>query len=490
MQVKSLTFKEEKCVLLVNIEMEHTVPDYVNLFARENNFNKKNELHITIIGNSEGKKLLSKIDNKKIENLRKLINESDWSYDSSNEFFHIKKQYQDGAKESIIELVKIVQLEKNLEAISKVIGQEISVPFTHITLFTKNDNEGYGIGVSSHNEFLNLKVGKIVSSERINFLIEKIYIPSRIQVDTSIALFLLQKFGKEKFKGIENAAIQIEPVLDNSKSEKDFLRESVLLLDVGGGSFDHHNKDVQTTTSAMVAKDLGIENNKTISKFLALADRDDVSGKGIISNDVIDKSFGLPGLIVSLNRQFDNDPNKVYKAIAPLLEAHYQDEFNAIEGLPKEIGQRKMENDFFEFRVSYRGRPISVCMTTSDDSTMPGYLRSKRGGEFDVVALWRKSGHINIITKQFQKLDLRSLTALIRKSEAMLNQLNLDDMNYLASPQRINEVLNWYYDTATNSLQNGGIMPTKNTPPTKISKQSMIEILKLGLVESLWNPNQ
>lgn len=320
--------------------------------------------------------------------------------------------------------------------------------------------------------------------------IKKIIIPSRIQVDTSIAIFLLQKFGKDKFLGIEDSVIHIEPVLEAPKTEEEFLNEGIFLLDVGGGSFDHHNKDTQDTTSSMVAKDLGIENDKSISKFLTLADRDDTSGKGIISTDMIDKSFGLPGLIVSLNRQFNNEPNKVYGAIAPLLEAHYQDELNTIEGLPKEIEERKGENDFFGFKVLYRGRSINVCMTTSDDSTMPGYLKSKRGGEFDVVALWRKSGHLNIITKQFQKLDLRSLVVLIRKSEAMLNEIILDDMDHLSSPQRINEVPNWYYDIATNSLQNGGIIPTKNTPPTKISKQSMVEILKLGISESLWNPNQ
>lgn len=320
--------------------------------------------------------------------------------------------------------------------------------------------------------------------------INKIYIPSRIQVDTSIAIFLLKKFGKEKFPGIEDSSIQIEPVLDESKSEKDFLSEGIFLLDVGGENFDHHKKDFQTTCSSLVSKYLNLENDKTINKLLILAERDDVSGKGIISNDMIDKSFGLPGLIVSLNRTHNNEPNEVYKIISPLLEAHYQDELNSTEGLPKEIEQRKKENNFFDFSVLYKGRPVHVCMTTSDDSTMTGYLRSKRGGDFDVVALWRNSGHINIITKQFQKLDLRSLVALIRKSEAMMQGISLDDMDYLASSQRINEVPNWYYDTATNSIQNGGITPTKNISPTKISKESMIQLLKLGLSENLWKPGK
>lgn len=321
-------------------------------------------------------------------------------------------------------------------------------------------------------------------------MINKIYIPGRIQVDTSIAIFLLSKFGQKKFPGIQTASIEIVPVLAEGKSEEDFLKEGIFLLDVGKGQFDHHGMDTQMTCSSLVAENLGIVDNKAIAKLLTMADRDDVYGKGIISNDIVDKALGLPGLIVSINRQFNNEPNKVNKIIAPLLEAHYEDEHHTEEELPKEIEQRKEENNFFEAEVKYRGRPILVCMTISNDSTMPSFLRSKRGGNFDVVALWRDSGHINIITKQYQKIDMRSLVALVRKSETMLHKVDIQDMQHLSSPQRINEVPNWYYDTATNSLQNGGISPTKNIEPTRINKESMWEILKLGLSESLWKPER
>ena len=47
----------------------------------------------------------------------------------------------------------------------------------------------------------------------------------------------------------------------------------------------------------------------------------------------------------------------------------------------------------------------------------------------------------------------------------------------------------WFYDTATNSIQNGGVHP-KQIKPTTISKEQFIQILKDGLSESLWSPVQ
>jgi hypothetical protein len=490
MKIDSITFKEENGAMLLNLASDFIVPKPVVEYSSKNGFGLLSDLHITIIGNKEGKNIIPILNVHKIKMVKDMIEKMDWSFELSNHFFHLKKDYGFGPKESLIQEIKISKLEDNLRSISELINHKISLPFLHITYAIKNSNDGLGIGINTIDDFNSIDKKEIQSNDYAVNGVNKIYIPSRLQVDTSIGIFLLKKFGQEQFPGIERATIQVEPILDNTKSEDIFLSEGIFLLDVGGGSFDHHRKDFQTTCSFLLAKYLGIDNDKSISKLLAFADRDDATGKGIISNDMIDKSFGLPGLIVSLNRTCDNDPNKVYKVIEPLLEAHYRDEYNSSEGLPKEIEQKKKENDFYEFSTTYRGRHIRVCMTTSDDSTMTSYLRSKRGGDFDVVAMWRKSGHINILTKQFQKFDLRSLAALIRKSEAMLQEIFLDDMDYLSSPQRIDEVQNWYYDTATNSIQNGGITPTKNIYPTKIPKESMVEILKLGLSETLWKPEK
>ncbi len=317
-------------------------------------------------------------------------------------------------------------------------------------------------------------------------MIKKIILPSRIQVDTSVSIFLLKKFGEEKLQGVLSASIEIEA----NPTEENLKDPSILSIDVGGGKFDHHNTDVKITCSKLIAVDLGIDSDPAIAKLLAIAERDDFHGKGIVSEDQVDKSFGLPGLILSLNRKYDNDPNKVFSVVNELLEAHYADEKHRAHDLPNELNEKRKNGDAVEFEVIQRGKAVKVIVLSSDDSVMPGFLRSSAGGGNDVVAQWTSTGHVNIITKQVKRINLESLTALIRKSEAMISGIDLgDDMAYLSQTGRIKEIANWYFDPATNTLQNGGINP-KNIAPTNIPKDKFLEILKLGLEESLWKPER
>ncbi len=314
-------------------------------------------------------------------------------------------------------------------------------------------------------------------------MVRKIILPGRIQTDTAIAIFLLRVFGVKKNIDISNASIEINPNLEGI-DKKD---SEILLLDIGGGDLDHHGKEEKITCSSLTAKFLEIEDNPSIIKLLTIAERCDMYGKGIMSEDLVDKAFGLPGLLVSLNRKYDNNSDIVFEKIFPILEAHYEDEKHRAEELPKILESKKETGDYDSFEIFHRGRNIKVGVLTSDDSVMPGFLRSSAGGAHDVVAQWMTTGHINIITKQVKRIDLRSLAALIRRSEGILSGVKIDDMELLSSSGRIKEILNWYYDTATNSLQNGGINP-KSVLPTKISRESMNELLKFGLSEELWVP--
>jgi hypothetical protein len=58
------------------------------------------------------------------------------------------------------------------------------------------------------------------------------------------------------------------------------------------------------------------------------------------------------------------------------------------------------------------------------------------------------------------------------------------DPRELAKPGRLESVPAWYYDPATNSLQNGGVNP-QGVLPTSIPKESLRELLAIGLGEEL-----
>lgn len=310
----------------------------------------------------------------------------------------------------------------------------------------------------------------------------KIIIPTKLQTDTLLAIFLLKKFGGEKFEGVEKASIEIKSIVNDSD------HDSEILIDIGGGVFDHHNQKNQTTASKLVAEYLNINEDVSLKKMLYLAERCDFFGKGIISKDQIDRTFGLPGLLVSVNKIFENNPQKVFEVFEPILEAHLAEERKRCFDLPSEFQEKIKSGEAQVFDVMQRGKKVKCVSIASDDQSMSGYLRAMSGGDFDVVAIWLSSGHCNIITRTQRRVDLRSLVALIRKSEAMLHNIEIgEDFNGLSVSGRYESVPEWYYDPATNSLQNGGINP-QGVTPTKIPKKSMLEILKIGLSEELWKP--
>ena len=70
----------------------------------------------------------------------------------------------------------------------------------------------------------------------------KIILPSRPHPDTILGIFLLKTFGKEKYPGIENASIDIWQELPKGETLESLERKGVLVLDLGGGKFDHHKK--------------------------------------------------------------------------------------------------------------------------------------------------------------------------------------------------------------------------------------------------------
>jgi hypothetical protein len=49
---------------------------------------------------------------------------------------------------------------------------------------------------------------------------QKIILPTRPQTDTIVAIFLLKKFGKEKYPGIEKAKIEILNNLPENETSK------------------------------------------------------------------------------------------------------------------------------------------------------------------------------------------------------------------------------------------------------------------------------
>lgn len=316
----------------------------------------------------------------------------------------------------------------------------------------------------------------------------KIILPVRPQSDTIVAIYLLQTYGKERFPGVESAKISIVDAIDENETAESMDAQGIILIDIGGGVFDHHGKPEQTTASALIAKHLGVIADPSISKMLKYAERCDFYGKGTISEDPLDRAFGLSGLITVAKKVYENDSQKVVDIFLPILAVHHSEEIRRTKEMPKEVEEKTALGKTDSFVVKQRGKNLKVFTIETDNPSLSGFLRSQMGGAYDVVALELSSGHINIMTRPTKRVDLRSLVALLRMQELeKAGPTVVLSPKELAGAGRLEVVPEWYYDTATNSILNGGMNP-KNIPPTKVSRFEMRKILELGLSEQLWSP--
>lgn len=314
---------------------------------------------------------------------------------------------------------------------------------------------------------------------------QKIVLPTRTQPDTLVAIFILKKFGEEKFPGIKGAEVDFWQMVPGGEDEYSLDKNGILLMDLGGGRFDHHGKQ-KTTASDLISQYLGVAEDPALAKLLEYARRDDFFGKGTVSPDPLDRAFGLSALIANLNKSLVKNPGRVVEIILPLLIAHYNEEHRRAVLLPQEFAEKVAAGEVDTFEVKQKDKKLKVVMLASESASLAGFLRSQNGGRFDVVAQWLPSGHLNILTRPVKRIDLRPLATLIRMEEATKagSELEVDEA-LLSKPGRLKQVPNWYFDPATNSLQNGGLNP-KEVSPTKISRPDFKKIMEIGLTGNIW----
>jgi len=303
-----------------------------------------------------------------------------------------------------------------------------------------------------------------------------ILIPTRPQPDTIVAAFLLKTFGGDRFSGIENIRIEVNPDAPTDSFDA-LIAKKTIPLDVGGGPLDHHGKD--RCTSELVADFLKVKDSPTLAKLLAYAKRDDAQGKGTTSNDPIDRAFGLSGLIASLNKQYPGGAQKIVEIVLPLLEAHYHASHEHHVELPAAVEEKKRSGDYTEAFANQGNMRLKIAFVVSDKPAMVTYLRSYQGPRADVVVQKNEGrNRVCVVTRQERRVNLAAVAALIRLREAELRAVPLPENSaYWAQDGKVRELPMWYVDPATNSILNVGAPDAD----TRIPWEELQRLVRQGL---------
>jgi hypothetical protein len=305
------------------------------------------------------------------------------------------------------------------------------------------------------------------------------------QADTLAALVILAYYGLEKYPGIAQAPVKFMVKLPEGQTGEQLEQEGIIALDMGGGRFDHHRSDRQKEKDCLtdlVILDLGLKGNPAVEKIRLWARRDDLQGQGTLSRDTLDRAFGLSGLIQNLTRRYKDNPVRIMQAVLPILEAHLWEEEMRHTAFPEEYKELKNSGKVEEFTVFQEKKSLKAVMIESDTSGLVNFARANSKIKADLVLQKLSSGHINIITNQQQKINLNCLAVILRIEEAKKKGMPLDQLSKkeLIVKGKMAGLEEWYFDTAANSIQNGGIRP-ESAPPTALSLTEVKQALIIGL---------
>jgi hypothetical protein len=131
-------------------------------------FLPKQETHITVFGSELGSRLLQQLMQRPAleQKVHEAFESTDWSYRQTPELHHLARNKTTPGKDSSTEetIVMLIEMEGMTIFYSKLrklglIGKDRPVPPPHVTLYTRNIDQG--IGIDSEKELAELSRGRV-----------------------------------------------------------------------------------------------------------------------------------------------------------------------------------------------------------------------------------------------------------------------------------------------------------------------------------------
>ena len=309
-------------------------------------------------------------------------------------------------------------------------------------------------------------------------MIDAIVTHERPHFDEYLAIFLLKKFGENKFPGISAAKVVYLSSgggIPDGRSADDCEKEGKLLIGVGGGRFDEHpaadkNRKQDECAATLVAKALGVADDLSLEKLLKFAVNNDLKAAA--------HPFDLAYIAKVMHQQYP--PEKVMDWIMIGLEAKYQEQVSFFTEAGKEFERRAK----IEEVLGPRGMILRMATIVSDDEQINKFARSAYGGKTAIVIQKRLSGNVQIFVNQQRGLTLYDVARILRLTEQKIKgKVVVSDWKMLASEGKVAGAGEWFFFQAAQMLLNGSLTAS-GVPATKIPFEQIQEIVRIGI-----NPN-
>ncbi len=294
----------------------------------------------------------------------------------------------------------------------------------------------------------------------------------RPDLDAIVGIWLLRRFGEEKFPGISAAEVEFlkNEKLPRGKTAMELEQEGVICVDIGKGRFDHHQIENPAVCAAdLVAKHLELEGDLTLEKILSFVRRTDLKGTS--------QPFDLAYILKDMHNIYPDEPEKVVSWTIEALEAKFEEQIS--------FWFTKLSSSITIDEIELPDRRVlRVFSAVTDNNRFSRYARYRGAA---VVIQKEKSGNVQIFSNRQYGLIIDDIVRVIRLEEMRAKRkIETTDWNVLASAGDIAGVKEWYYHKEAQSLLNGSLT-TPDKPPTRLSLDKIRELVKLGLSPTLPN---
>jgi hypothetical protein len=300
--------------------------------------------------------------------------------------------------------------------------------------------------------------------------VKKILIPRKPHLDPIAAIYLLRQYGQDKFPGINDAEIIFWGHSRNPTTEemKQFEEKDTLMIDVGHGLLDHHNKknDIEETSTSLTASYLGIEKNPELVALLSYIREDDLEG--------LHNRYGDLAYLVKYMHKQNIPSEQVVKKTLQILNI-FQEGQKQWHGEVKKEYEAKCQL----YKIKRNKKKLKIGVIESDNVQVANYGITV--DNLSVVIQKRSTGHVMILTNKNHKIDLREIVAAIRKRELEAHGYKKQiDIKKLRFEGRNSQISNWFYHRSLNSFLNGSDALFK-TEPTKVPFKDIVRFVLYGL---------
>jgi hypothetical protein len=153
-------------------------------YVKNADFEPKDETHITIIGFRVGRIIKGLSEGKK-DAINNLIAATNFSFTRTGDLFTITKDYPENkyqkahTRQAVVETINLPALNNFYKKLSEIVGQELEVPFPHITIGTRGNS--MGIGVNSKADFDSMSPTSIMIKDKEEYSEDDVRITTPIE---------------------------------------------------------------------------------------------------------------------------------------------------------------------------------------------------------------------------------------------------------------------------------------------------------------------